>query len=294
LVLAIIGTMSIPSPRWLETIDAHQFGQSRTGAVYVVCGKRAALIESGTAASAPRLLSRLRGVSLAYVFVTHIHLDHAGGAGVLAADHPEATVVVHSRGARHLTDPRRLIDGARAASPNLFDLYGEPLPIPEDRVLIAEDGDRFDLGDGIVLEAVESPGHAPHHLCFFERSERILFCGDAVGNHGVPVDTPLTVPPRFDLEAGLATLRRLRALEPRRLGFTHFGLAASAASILSDYEAQLIAWFDRLRAMRESMSPEEVVSDILAKPRYADMSPVDRMAVEMCVRGGLLSLEDDA
>jgi len=282
--------MRIKCPPWLETIDAHQFGQLRTGAVYLVRGARTALIESGTSAAAPRLALRLRGTDLKYVFVTHVHLDHAGGAGILASEHPEATVVVHRRGVRHLIDSRRLIDGARGASPDLFDLYGEPHPIPKDRLLVSEDGDQFELGDGIVLETVETSGHAPHHLCFFERSKRILFCGDAVGNHGIPVNTPLTVPPRFDLEAGLATLRRLKALEPRLLAFTHFGLAGPAAPILEDYEARLIAWLDRLRRMSKRESPDEIVESVLADPRYAGMNPVDRMAVEMCIRGGLLSI----
>jgi len=188
---------------------------------------------------------------------------------------------------------RTVLIESGTASLDLFDLYGEPLPIPEARLLVARNGDRFDLGRGIVLEAIESPGHAPHHLCFFERSERILFCGDAVGNHGTSVDTPLTVPPRFDLETGLETLRRLKALEPRHLAFTHFGLATPAVPILEDYEARLVAWFDRLREMLARMPPDSVVADVLAEPQYAGMTSVDRMAVEMCVRGGLLSLIAD-
>ncbi len=286
--------MSAAAPTWLRTIDTLQFGQPRTGAVYLLRGERAAIVESGTAASARRLASLLRDEDLAYVFVTHVHLDHAGGAGDLAARHPEATVVVHPRGARHLSDPRRLIDGARDASPVLFPRYGEPRPVPEHRVLSASDGDRFDLGRGIVLEAIESPGHAAHHLSFFERSKRVLFCGDAVGNHGTPVETPLTVPPRFDLSKGLETLRRLKGLGPSLLAFTHYGIAVDAASILDDYEARLTAWFDRLRAMREEGTPEEIVSRVLAEPRHARLGPLDRTLVEMCVRGALLSLPDGA
>jgi len=285
--------MNATPPNWLQTIDTYQFGRPRTGAVYLVRGERAALVESGTAAFGRRLASRLRGEDLAHVFVTHVHLDHAGGAGDLAAGHPEATVVVHPRGARHLSNPQRLIDSARDASSALFPLYGEPRPVPEHQVISASEGDRFDLGRGIVLEPIESPGHAAHHLCFFERSTRVLFCGDAVGNRGTPVEAPLTVPPRFDLAKGLATLRRLKELEPSLLAFTHFGLAADAASILDDYEIRLLEWFDRLRAMREKWSPEGIIARVLADPRYVHLSPLDRTLVEMCIRGGLMSLEAD-
>ena len=284
--------MSATAPPWLQTIDALQFGQPRTGAVYLLRGDRSALIESGTASSAPQLVSQIEDEDLAFIFLTHVHLDHAGGAGTLAASHPKATVVVHPRGARHLSDPGRLIEGARAALPGLFDLYGEPVPIHEDRILAAKDGDRFDLGRGVVLEAIESPGHAPHHLCFFERSNRVLFCGDAVGNHGTPVNTPLTVPPRFDLSKGLETLRRLKGLEPNLLAFTHYGLA-DAAAILDDYRTRLLAWLEHVQEMRQGGAPEEVVARVLAEARFADLSPVNRMLVEMCVRGGLMSLEAD-
>ncbi len=278
----------------IETIDTHQFGQPRSGAVYLVRGERTALVESGTASSAPRLLERLEDEDLAFIFVTHVHLDHAGGAGVIVAEHPEATVVVHPRGARHLIDPSRLIAGARAASPHLFPLYGEPIPIPEARIRTATDGDQFDLGDGVVLEAIDSPGHAPHHLCFFEPSERVLFTGDAVGNHGTPVDTPLTVPPRFDLERGTATLRKLQTYEPLRLAFTHYGVASGAPALLAAYEHRLVEWFDRIGQLLAEMPPDEVVRTILAEPRYADLSPTDRILVEMCVRGAILSLSADA
>jgi len=274
-------------------IDTHQFGKLGGGIAYLLRGRRAALIETGTAASADRLASRLRGENLAYVFVTHVHLDHGGGAGRLVADHPEATVVVHPRGAPHLADPSRLIRGARLASPLLSPLYGAPRPVPEHRILEAHDGDRFDLGDDVVLDVVESPGHAPHHLCFFERSGRILFCGDAAGNHGTPVDTPLTVPPRFDLAKGLGTLRRLKQLDPRLLAFTHFGLAAGAATLLDRYAARLIAWFDRIGELSRGKPVEAIVTEVLADRRYAALGELDRGLVEMCVRGALRSLPDN-
>jgi len=112
-----------------------------------------------------------------------------------AAAHPNAIVVAHPRAIRHLADPSRLIGAVREASPDLFPLYGEPIPIPEDRLHAAADGERFEVGGGLVFEATHAPGHAPHHVCFFERSTRTLFAGDAAGSHGIAADVPLSVPP---------------------------------------------------------------------------------------------------
>jgi glyoxylase-like metal-dependent hydrolase (beta-lactamase superfamily II) len=275
---------------WLQQIDTHQYGQPRTGAVYLLRGERSALIESGTPRSAARLRARLRRVRLSHVFVSHAHLDHAGGAGFLAADHLGATVVVHPRAVPHLTDPGRLLDGTREASPGLFPLYGEPIPVPADRIQPVRDGDRFDLGRGLVVEAIHSPGHAPHHVSFFERSSKTLFCGDAAGNHDRPVDVPLTVPPRCDLERSLASLDRFRRLQPRVLAFTHFGSATDAIAILDRYELELVSWFQRIDEMRCGKPGEEIVADILNEPRHASLSAPDRLLVEMCVRGAILSL----
>jgi len=215
--------MTIRIDSWLELVDVEQFGVPGRGAAYLVQGEGLALIETGTARSAAilraalrgRLRAALRGRDLRFIFVTHIHLDHAGGAGYIAADHPEATVVVASpRAIPHLIDPTRLIRGVREASRELFPLYGEPGPIPEERLHPASNSEVFDLGGGIAIEAVNSPGHAPHHVSFFERSHRYLFTGDALGNYALPVDLPLTVPPRFDLEKGLATLTRFARVSP--------------------------------------------------------------------------------
>jgi len=162
--------MTIRIDSWLELVDVEQFGVPGRGAAYIVQGEGLALIETGTARSAAILRAALRGRDLRFIFVTHIHLDHAGGAGYIAADHPEATVVASPRAIPHLIDPTRLIRGVREASPELFPLYGEPGPIPEERLHPASDSEVFDLGGGIAIEAVNSPGHAPHHVSFFERS----------------------------------------------------------------------------------------------------------------------------
>lgn len=285
--------MTIRIDSWLELVDVEQFGVPGRGAAYLVQGEGLALIETGTARSAAILRAALRGRDLRFIFVTHIHLDHAGGAGYIAADHPEATVVASPRAIPHLIDPTRLIRGVREASPELFPLYGEPGPIPEERLHPASDSEVFDLGGGIAIEAVNSPGHAPHHVSFFERSHRYLFTGDALGNYALPVDLPLTVPPRFDLEKGLATLTRFAALRPRRLAFTHFGLSeGDPLELIERGRSRLLSWIERIGRQRSAGLDEKgIVERILAEPEYRGLSPIDRASVAMCIRGAVATIE---
>jgi len=285
--------MNIRIDSWLELIDVEQFGEPGRGAAYIVAGERLALIETGTARAAPILRRVLHGREVAFIFVSHVHLDHAGSAGYIAADHPEATIVASPRSIPHLIDPTGLINGVREASPELSPLYGEPIPIAKDRLHAASDSEVFNLGGGIEIEAVNSPGHAPHHFSFFERSHGYLFTGDALGNHGVPADLPLTVPPRFDIERALATLERFRRLRPTRIAFTHFGLSKDdPLRIIAAHGKRLASWFERIEKERSAgLSEGEIVARILAEPEYRDLSRIDRASVSMCVRGALATIE---
>jgi len=279
----------------IRCIDTLQYGIPRRGAAYLLVGERSALVEAGTPRSAAALLDRLAGTDLAHVFVTHVHLDHAGAAGALAAAHPEAVVVAHPRAVRHLADPSRLVEGVRQASPDLFPLYGQPTPVPAAQLRAAEDGERFELGGGLEVEVLYTPGHAPHHACFFERATRTLFTGDAVGNHGIPIDVPLTVPPGFDRLANRETLRRLRASRPGRLAVTHFGFVEeSPIEHIDRYERDLSAWFARIEELSRTKDPGDIVREIVDAAPYLDLDPTDRFSVEMCVRGAVLTLASSA
>jgi len=275
----------------LETIDVHQYGKSHTGAAYWIRSPHAALVECGTASSAPLLLRRLQGTRLAYLFVTHVHLDHAGGTGILAAAHPEATIVCHPRAVRHLVDPTRLIEGTRRASPDLFVWHATPIPVPEERIRPAEDGETFSLGGQFSLQAVHSPGHAPHHVCYYEPSHRLLFAGDALGSYDVPIACPFTVPPHYDLEAGNATVRSIRRLRPRRIAFTHYGIADDAAMRIVAYGESVPEWMDMIDRLRKSVcTTESVIARVLDQPEYSQLDSVDRSQVALCVRGALMTL----
>ncbi len=278
----------------LRTIDVRQFGQPRAGAAFILQGARTALIETGTPRSARILVDALRGWHLDWIFVTHIHLDHAGGAGAVLRAHPEAQLLVHSRGIQHLMDPTKLVAGVRAANESLFPLYGEPVPVRPSQIRACADGDVFDLGHGIVLEAIESPGHAPHHICFYERHTGTLFVGDAAGYHDQSVRCPLTVPPRFSLQNGLDTLQRLAELRPSQIAYTHYGLTSGSMDPLSAYARALPKWLSRIDDLRHQHSEEGVVQIILQDYTPPGLSSVNEESVRMCVRGALRTLQSEA
>lgn len=277
----------------IHTVDTQQFGLHRTGASYIIQGDAPSIIEAGTTFAASHIQAMLGASTPRYIFLTHIHLDHAGGAGHLARAFPDARIVVHERGCRHLNNPTRLIEGVRSASPELFALYGEPLPIPEHQLLPVQGGETFALGKNVTLEVIASPGHAPHHICFFEHTSGTLLTGDAVGNWNNPVDVPLTVPPRFDLDVGLQTLQTLKGFHPKHLAFTHFGIASDASSHLDRYERELMEWFEMIRRLSLTMATDEIVPAVLDRETYTALTEIERNMVIMCIHGALLSLAED-
>src|SRR6478735_12308355 len=198
---------------------------------YLIRGDRPCLVETGTAPSAPVIRDALAGLGigpgdLATVVVTHIHLDHAGGAGDIAAMFPAAQIVVHQRGARHLADPSRLMAGARMVYGRALErLFGVLAPVPADRIVALDDTGTVDLGGGRRLDSHYSPGHAKHHVGLIDSVSGDLYVGDAAG---VFIEEtrdlrPATPPPDFDLDLALDSLRMFAALAPTRLLFSHFG-----------------------------------------------------------------------
>nr|MBP9593431.1 MBL fold metallo-hydrolase [Steroidobacteraceae bacterium] len=202
----------------------------------VVDGDRAAFIDTGPAPAAPRLLAALDELRLAreqvdYVFLTHVHLDHAGAAGQLIEALPNAKAVLHPRGAPHMIDPARLIAGSIQVygEERYRALYGEVLPIPAGRVVVTEDGTRLELGRR-TFEFIDAPGHAKHHHCPIDLDHREVYSGDNFGICYRDLDTaagpfmlPTTTPVQFDPDAFHATIDRLMSYRPTRVFQTHFG-----------------------------------------------------------------------
>lgn len=232
-------------------IDTLLGGWEQVTAGYLIEGPRPLLVETGSQSSVPVLLGALDSLGLgpgdlAGVAVTHIHLDHAGGVGDLARAFPGATVYVHERGARHLVDPTRLVDSAaRVYGPLLDSLYGRLDATPAERVTVLGDGDLIDVGDGRSLSAIDSPGHAKHHLGFVDSATGLLFAGDAVGVK-LPrggVLRPATPPPDFDLDQALESLRRFGLARPTAVVLAHYGVIDSPPEeLLAEAAASLTAW----------------------------------------------------
>jgi len=241
-------------------IDTRMAGYDGITAGYLIRGDRPCLVETGTAPSAPLVRDALAALGvgpsdLATVVVTHIHLDHAGGTGDIAAMFPAAEVVVHELGARHLADPSRLMASARMVYGNeLEELFGTLAPTPAARIRAVEQTGVVDLGGGRRLDSHYSPGHARHHVGLVDSVSGDLYVGDAAGIYIQETGDmrPATPPPDFDLDVALASLDIFAALQPTRLLFSHFGPVTAVAETLARSAAEITVWVEETRRARRA------------------------------------------
>jgi glyoxylase-like metal-dependent hydrolase (beta-lactamase superfamily II) len=254
-------------PHGITVIDTG-FIRPRFDAAWLVVEQgRAAYIDTGPNLAVPRLLAALEATNVDradvdWLIVTHVHLDHAGGAGLLLQHLPNARLVVHPRGARHLVDPSVLIEGVKAvygAEVAERD-YGELVPVPADRVLTTEDGMVLHLA-GRELLFLDTPGHARHHHCVWDAASRGWFTGDTFGIAypdlrvaDGPFLFPTTTPVQFEPEALHASIDRLLAWQPQAMYLTHFGRLDDVAA----RAAQLHQLIDRMveLALDEIQAPD--------------------------------------
>ena len=264
---------AVPPPRRIAAgvleIDTMLGGWERVTAGYLIEGPAPVLVETGSQTSVPVLLAALGQIGvgpaeLAGVAVTHIHLDHAGGVGDVARAFPSATVYVHEKGARHLADPTRLIDSAaRVYGPLLDSLYGRIDPTPPERLHVLDDGEEIQVGPGRTLVAVDSPGHAKHHVGLHDSLSGVLFAGDAVGvklpDGGVL--RPATPPPDFDLDLAITSLGKFAARRPSGIALAHYGLLDQPEELLAEAEETLRQWAETAeKAYREGSDIAEALS----------------------------------
>src|ERR1700724_1292361 len=216
---------------------------------------------------------------LATVVVTHIHLDHAGGAGDIAAMFPAAQIVVHQRGARHLADPSRLMAGARMVYGRALErLFGVLAPVPADRIVALDDTGTVDLGGGRRLDSHYSPGHAKHHVGLVDSDTGDLYVGDAAGVYLPETGDvrPATPPPDFDHQTALASLRKFAALQPARLLFSHYGPVTGVSETLDRSAEEIIVWVEETRQARaEGLDLDHAVAMVRERTqdRYLAFSP---------------------
>jgi glyoxylase-like metal-dependent hydrolase (beta-lactamase superfamily II) len=221
-------------------IDDQVCSIPKMGGVYLLNEEKKALIDSGPPNSASVVLDGIRKVGvnpadISYIIVTHIHLDHAGGAGVLLEDMPQARVVVHHKGARHLVKLVELVESAiKTQGSKIIAQYGEVIPVGPERMQTVYDNDTIKLGDEQVLDFIDAPGHAPHELCIYEKRNGGIFVGDAIGLYLADGEVllPCHPPPSFDAEACINTIQRLMTLNASRLYFAHFGVSNVVQEVL--------------------------------------------------------------
>ena len=237
----------IDYPDGVTTIDVAYVRSGFAASHLIVENGYAAFIDTGTSLSVPLLLKVLaeKGISrekVTHVMPTHVHLDHAGGAGALMQEFPNAFLVAHPRGGRHMIDPAKLIAGTVAVygKEKTQKLYGTIVPVPEKRVLIAEDESRIDF-HGRSLLFLDAPGHALHHYCVIDESTNSVFSGDNFGisyrefdNENGAFIFPTTTPVQFDPEAMRKTLDRLLSYNPQAVYLTHFGRVTNIEKLGSD------------------------------------------------------------
>jgi len=234
----------------IRQLDTRFGGWDQITAGFLVEGPQPALVETGARTSVQTVRDTLDAAGLGpadlrWLVLTHIHLDHAGGIGDLAQAFPNATVVVHERGARHLADPTRLVESAARVYGDMLDtLYGRMQAVPQDRLVAATDGHKVDIGNGRVLTLIDSPGHAKHHHAVLDEHTGTLLVGDAVGVRlpEVGILRPAVPPPDFDLEQAVASLRRFAELKPERVVLTHYGTVPDPMATLDEAERILHEW----------------------------------------------------
>ena len=244
-------------PESITKIDGQYMYEGKAAAYLVVDGNEAAFVDTVTRFSRPYLLRALESAGLTpeqvrYIIVTHVHLDHGGGAAALAEACPNATVLAHPRAGRHLVDPTRLIAGARGVYGDMFDeLYGVIESIPEERVAVVEDGHTRELGNR-TLTFFDAPGHARHHFTIQDSGANTLFAGDAFGTcfpqhklGGRFFMNYVCAPPDFDPATAKATVQHIVDTGVDGVLVTHFGIVTDLAQALD----QLLSYIDEYDAI---------------------------------------------
>lgn len=226
----------------------------------IVDDGRVAFVDTGSNDSLPNVLAALDKVGLTreavdYVILTHIHLDHAGGAGTLMREFPNAKLVVHPRGSRHMAEPSKLVAGVTAVYGQAYvdEVYGDILPIPAERIIDAHEGLTLRLGQR-ELFIIDTPGHAKHHICTVDRQTGGIFTGDMFGLSYREFDVdgrqfilPTTSPTQFDPAEMRASIDRLMSFSPTAMYLTHYGQVVEPAARAADLHRRL----DKLVALAE-------------------------------------------
>lgn len=268
-------------PDGITAIDTDYVRPQLDASHLLVDHGRAAFVDTGTTLSVPNLLAALdaRGIGcdqVDWVLTTHVHLDHAGGAGELMRHLPNARCATHPRGARHLVDPAKLIAGSIAVygETRYRELYGDIVPVPEDRMFVPADGERINVGRR-NLELIHTPGHALHHYCVVDLDTRRIFPGDNFGISYRDFDVdgrelifPTTTPVHFDPVAMRASINRLMAYKPVAMYLTHYSQVLQLDRLADELKRRV----DELAQLAQSLATEPDRASRLRSEMFALMS----------------------
>jgi glyoxylase-like metal-dependent hydrolase (beta-lactamase superfamily II) len=243
-----------------------------TGAYVLKSAKGAALIEVGPASTYQKILSALEDIELAceevrFIFLTHIHLDHAGALGTLIRYFPNATVIVHRRGKEHLVNPESALwIASKRVLGFVADIYGKPESVPEDRIFPVEKRTDFSLGK-ISFEILPTPGHASHHVCILLEKEGVIFSGDAAGIYIPSLDILLPIsPPPFKLKLAVESIETMLSRKPALMAFTHFDVSKNGPQLLRKYRRQLMIWYREInKIVVKGIEDKEEMLDLISK-----------------------------
>ena len=237
----------------ISLIDGFDLDVSNRTGTYVINEEDLTLVETGPSPSVKYIKAGLSALGhslddVKYIIVTHIHLDHAGGAGLLIRECPNAKIVVHPRGERHLIDPKKLAAGARAVYGDSFsELFDPIIPVAADRLLIKGEGDVLKIGPECTLEFWDTPGHAKHHFSIYDPISNGMFTGDTVGvryeqlvSNGVDLFLPSTSPNHFNPNDMEVSIQRIREKNLNRIYYGHFGMTEKTEEALN----QVSEWLE--------------------------------------------------
>lgn len=256
----------------LFVIDLQTGGFMNLIASYVIQGNNTTIVETGPTSSIPNLLSALDDLNVnpedvAYVALSHVHVDHGGGLGTLIKSLPNARAIVHPRGVPHLVNPEKLWLQSQLTLGKVAEIFGAPEPVSLERIIPATDGMEIKIGDGVQLRAVETLGHAAHHVSYWLPLQHSIFPGDAAGIYVREFQSVIpTSPPPFRLDAALDSLEKLISLKPDGLCYTHFGKASNAVGRLRNYVQQLKLWMNIVKdSVEKNQNPNVIRERILAE-----------------------------
>ena len=256
---------------YLDTRRENEFGVS---GVYLIVADGITLIETGTSKTVPDILSAVKALGfqesdIKNVIVTHIHLDHAGGAGLLVRRIPGLNVYVHETGLNHLHNPTKLIESAKLVYGDLetiFSIHGDILPVPREN-LIPVRNVKIDIGADIELVIFDAPGHANHHLCILDPATGNLFSGEALGHYEPRTGklTPAVAPPAFDFEKSIETIHRISALSPKLICFSQFGYRHDAKVAIAEALGQLQYYYDTiLSELKKNITSDDIILKMIS------------------------------